>query len=326
MRHLAACEARFPIDGKFVISRGAKTEAVVIRVSITQGAFVGQGEAVPYARYNETVSDSLASIDAIRDEIEKADDPFLVCARLPAGAARNALDCALWDLRAKLTGQSVSDRLGLCPLKALTTAYTLSLDSPENMAQKAALHAHRPLLKLKIGGLGDLEAITRVHEAAPHAKLIIDGNEGLSFEALKQMAPFLCDLNVVALEQPLPAKDDALLADYDCPVPLYADESAHTSQDLARLALLYDGVNLKLDKTGGLSEGVIMAREARAHGLKIMVGCMVASSLAMAPAFMLAQDADLVDLDGPLLLAHDCEHGLKWEGSLLYPPTPSLWG
>jgi L-alanine-DL-glutamate epimerase-like enolase superfamily enzyme len=245
---------------------------------------------------------------------------------MPPGAARNALDCALWDLNAKRTGVPAWRTAGLSALNPLKTAYTLSLDTPEAMAAQAAANARRPLLKLKIGGPGDLDRVEAVRAAAPKARLIVDGNEGLSFDDLRRIAPDLLKLGVRLIEQPLKVDEDEALLGYDCPVTLCADESLHTRAELARCARLYRCVNIKLDKSGGLTEALALRAGARALGLEIMVGCMVATSLSMAPAMLVAQGADYVDLDGPLLLARDREHGLAVTGSVLHPPVPALWG
>jgi L-alanine-DL-glutamate epimerase-like enolase superfamily enzyme len=246
---------------------------------------------------------------------------------MPAGAARNAIDAALWDLEAKASGTSV---WALADIRTqphtIVTAYTISLDTPEKMGEAAAEHATRPLLKLKLTGEGDLERVEAVRQGAPNAKLIVDANEGWGVEHLAQYSPALAALGVALIEQPLPAGQDAALASVSHPVPLCADESCHTTEDLDALAGRYEFVNIKLDKTGGLTEALRLKAAARERGFKIMVGCMVGSSLAMAPALLVAQDAELVDLDAPLLLARDRQPGLRYEGSLVFPPKPNLWG
>ena len=246
--------------------------------------------------------------------------------KLTSGAARNALDCAFWDLEAKRTGTSVRQLLGLPPLQPLTTAYTLSLDTPEKMGQAAAQQANRPLLKIKLAGSGDLERITAIRQNAPNARLIVDANEGWQATMVEPFSAELAALGVTLIEQPLPAGADAVLADLDHPVPLCADESCHTAADIAALVGRYDLVNIKLDKTGGLTQALALIQAARTAGLGIMVGCMVGTSLGMAPAVLLAQEADYVDLDGPLLLAQDRDHGLRYTGSVVHPPSPALWG
>jgi L-alanine-DL-glutamate epimerase-like enolase superfamily enzyme len=310
----------WPIAGRFTIARGSKTEAHVIYVEVTDGTYRGHGEAVPYARYGETVEGALAALDAARAAIEAGQMPALT------GAAANALDCALWDLRAKASGVPAWKAAGLRSFSPLKTAYTLSLDTPEAMGAQAAANARRPLLKLKIGGPDDLSRVEAVRRNAPKTRLIVDANEGLTLDSLKALAPELQRLGVVLIEQPLKAGEDDALEGYKCPVPLCADESLHTRAELDRCARLYDAVNIKLDKTGGLTEALALKQAAKDKGLRIMVGCMVATSLSMAPAMIVAQGADFVDLDGPLLLAKDREHGLKITGSMLEPPEPALWG
>jgi len=314
----------WPIHGRFVIARGAKTEARVVVVRLDDG--MGQGECVPYARYGETVegviAEILAAAPAIRDGCGRADLQGL----MQPGAARNAVDCALWDLEAKRTGVRAWRAAGLDGLAPLTTAYTLSLDTPDAMAAAAAANAHRPILKLKVGGPDDLDRVEAVHAAAPGARLIVDANEALGFDNLRRLAPDFVKLGVELLEQPLRAGEDEALEGYAGPLPLCGDESLHTRAELAACARRYSAVNIKLDKTGGLTEALALKAEARASGLKVMVGCMVATSLSMAPAVLLAQGADWVDLDGPLLLDRDREPGLVIEGSTIEPPSPALWG
>lgn len=322
--HFTCRSEAWPIAGRFTIARGSKTEAHVLYVEVTDGPHRGHGEAVPYARYGETVEGALAALDAARPAIEAGQIPALT------GAAANALDCALWDLRAKASGVPAWKTAGLRTFSPLKTAYTLSLDTPEAMGAQAAANARRPLLKLKIGGPDDLAKelarVEAVRRNAPKTRLIVDANEGLTLDSLKALAPQLQRLGVVLIEQPLKAGEDDALEGYKCPVPLCADESLHTRAELERCARLYDAVNIKLDKTGGLTEALALKQAAQDKGLRIMVGCMVATSLSMAPAMIVAQGADFVDLDGPLLLAKDREHGLKVTGSMLEPPEPALWG
>lgn len=318
--HFTCRSEAWPIAGRFTIARGSKTEAHVIYVEVTDGTHRGHGEAVPYARYGETVEGALAALDAAHAAIEAGQTPALT------GAAANALDCALWDLRAKASGVPAWKAAGLRSFSPLKTAYTLSLDTPEAMGAQAAANARRPLLKLKIGGPDDLSRVEAVRRNAPKTRLIVDANEGLTLDSLKALAPELQRLGVVLIEQPLKAGEDDALEGYKCPVPLCADESLHTRAELDRCARFYDAVNIKLDKTGGLTEALALKQAAKDKGLRIMVGCMVATSLSMAPAMIVAQGADFVDLDGPLLLAKDREHGLKVTGSMLEPPEPALWG
>jgi len=324
-RRLAARAQLWPIAGEFRISRGAKTEAEVVLVELTEGAALGRGEATPYAHYGETTEGVLALIESVRDDVERGLSRLELQQALPAGAARNALDCALWDLEAKRTGVPVWRAAGLAPLRPLATLYTLSIDTPEAMARAAAASG-RPGLKLKIGGEGDLARVAAVRAAAPAAHLVVDANEALTFAQLKALAPGLAALAVEVIEQPLPAQEDAALEGYQSPVLLCADESLHTRADLEACARRYGCVNVKLDKCGGLTEALALTAEARARGLAVMAGCMVATSLAMAPAMLLAQSAEFVDLDGALLLARDREPGLASAGSILQPPLPELWG
>ena len=295
-------------------------------VELAEGPHLGRGEAVPYARYGEIMGAVLAQIDSARAAIEAGADRAALQGLLPPGAARNALDCALWDLAAKQAGVRAWALAGRPRLDPVKTCYTLSLDTPEAMAEAARQHARRPMLKLKIGGADDLDRVAAVRQAAPRTRLIVDANEGLSFAELTRLAPEFARLDVQLVEQPLPAGEDAVLEGWTSPVPLCADESLHTRAELADCARRYACVNIKLDKAGGLTEALATAAEARALGLEVMVGCMVATSLAMAPAMIVAQGARVVDLDGPLLLARDREPGLAITGSLIEPPPPGLWG
>lgn len=314
----------WPIHGRFAIARGAKTRADVVVVSLEHG--MGRGECVPYGRYGETVDSVLAEIETARTAIEGGCTREQLQTLMAPGAARNAVDCALWDLQAKRTGVRAWERVGLKEIASQVTAYTLSLDAPQAMAAAAHANAERPLLKLKIGGAHDLERVAAVRAAAPHAALIVDANEALSFDDLRRLAPELSGLGVKLIEQPLKAGEDADLEGYDSPVPLCADESLHTRAELAACARRYSALNIKLDKTGGLTEAVALKAEAAALGLRIMAGCMVGTSLSMAPAMLIAQGAAYVDLDGPLLLERDREPGLVYEGSTVKPPAPALWG
>ena len=318
---------RWPIIGAFTISRGAKTEAEVVVARVSAGPHAGHGEAVPYARYGETTTGVVAAIESGFAKLRGSIDPLHLLDAMPAGAARAALDCALIDLGAKSSGQSAAQTLIGQPLAPLHTAYTLSLAAPDDMAARAAAVPGYPLLKLKLGGsASDGARMAAVRRARPDARLIGDANEGWSEADLVSLLAAAAEHGLEAIEQPLPADQDDVLAHITRPLPVIADESAHCAADLARLAGRYDGVNIKLDKSGGLTAALAMARTARVMNLKIMVGCMVATSLAMAPAVLLAQDADWVDLDGPLLLAEDREPRLRYEGAVLHPPTPDLWG
>ncbi len=316
---------RFPIAGSFVISRGAKTEAAVVVATLAEGGFRGRGECVPYARYDESLDSVVAQIEAQRPAIEAGLARGDLQRVMPHGAARNALDCALWDLDAKVSGLPAFHLAGLAPPAPVTTAYTLSLGTPEAMAA-AAKAAGRPLLKLKLGGGGDAERLAAIRAAVPDAALIVDANEAWSPENLAANLAACAAQGVVLIEQPLPAGEDAILAEIPHPVPLCADESLHDRGDLAGLRGRYDAINIKLDKAGGLTEALALADAAERLGFQLMIGCMVASSLAMAPALLLAGRARYVDLDGPLLLARDRPDGLIYEGARIHPPTPALWG
>jgi L-alanine-DL-glutamate epimerase-like enolase superfamily enzyme len=324
-RGLHIAVERFPIAGRFVISRGAKTEAVVVVATLSEGEFRGRGECVPYARYGESVESVVAQIEACRPAIETGAGRNDLQKALPAGAARNALDCALWDLEAKRSGMQAFQRAGLAPPAPVITAYTLSLDTPEAMAA-AAISAARPLLKLKLGSDGDAERLAAIRAAVPNAALIVDANEAWSPENLAANLAACAAHGVALIEQPLPAGRDAILADITHPVPLCADESLHDRGDLAALRGRYDAINIKLDKAGGLTEALALVDEAAQLGFEVMIGCMVATSLAMAPALLLAGRAQYVDLDGPLLLARDRPDGLVYDGSWVHPPAPVLWG
>jgi L-alanine-DL-glutamate epimerase-like enolase superfamily enzyme len=317
---------RWPIRGAFAISREAKTEAVVVVAELGDGKAVGRGECVPYRRYGETVDGVVGSIKALQPRLAAGLTRIELQAAMPAGAARNALDCAFWDLEAKRAGRPVHELAGLPLPRLLTTAYTLSLGTPETMAEAAREVADRALLKVKLGSEGDPARIAAVRAAAPKATLIVDANEGWRPNNLAQNFAACAEAGVALVEQPLPEGEDALLASLPHPIPVCADESVHARDSLPRLAGKYGAINVKLDKAGGLTEALALAAEARHRGLDIMVGCMVATSLAMAPAVLLAQTARFVDLDGPLLLARDREHGLAYEGSSVAPAEPALWG
>lgn len=294
-------------------------------VEIAQGQAVGRGEAVPYARYGEHMDKALAQVAEAASALEGGLARAELQNLLPPGAARNAVDCALWDLEARLDGRRAWELAGRARLDPVKTCYTLSLDAPQVMAQAAAA-ARRPFLKLKIGGPDDVDRVAAVRAAAPRTRLVVDANEALAFDELRRVAPVLARLDVKMIEQPLPAGEDAALEGWASPVPLCADESLHTRGELEVCARRYGAVNIKLDKTGGLTEALALAAAARARGLEIMAGCMVATSLSMAPAMIVAQGAAVVDLDGPLLLARDREPGLRYDGSLIYPPERELWG
>jgi L-alanine-DL-glutamate epimerase-like enolase superfamily enzyme len=325
-RDLKVGVERFPIRGGFTISRGAKHEAVVVVATISDGASSGRGECVPYARYDESVEGVAQAIEACAPAVAGGLDQAGLQALLPPGAARNALDCALWDLEAKISGRSAAERAGLAPLRAVETAFTISLASPEEMAARARAAARYPLLKLKLGGDGDEARLAAIRDAVPNVRLIADANEAWHASALEHLLAAAKAAGVELIEQPLPAAADAALQYIARVVPVCADESVHDRASLRDIAKRYDAVNIKLDKTGGLTEALATAAEARKLGLKIMAGCMVATSLAMAPALLLAQNADWIDLDGPLLLDRDRTLGLAYTSGTVTPAPAALWG
>ena len=326
-RQLAARVERWPIAGSFTISRGAKTEAVTVVAEVSHGGHTGRGECVPYPRYGETPDATLAALQAMREPLARGGlDRTALQAAMPAGAARNALDCALLDLEAKSLSRRAWTLLGRPAPRPCTTAFTISLGTPEAMAAATAKAAHRPLLKIKLGGEGDAERIAAVRKAAPESELIVDANEAWTSDNLERNLNACAELGVILVEQPLPAGSDDALARIRRPIAVCADESVHERGSLQGLRERYDTVNIKLDKTGGLTEALAMADAAHALGFEIMIGCMVATSLSMAPAMLLAPQARFVDLDGPLLLAKDRDSGLRYEGSLVYPPEAILWG
>ena len=326
MPRLTVAVERFPIAGAFTIARGSRTEAVVVVATLEAGGVWGRGECVPYARYGESVESVAAALEEQAGWIAGGGSRFDLADRMKPGAARNALDCALWDFEAKRTGTPAHGLAGLSAPGPVTTAYTLSLGDPEAMEEAARNAAHRPLLKVKLGGEGDPERIAAVRRGAPDARLIVDANEAWRAETIQANLAACAAAGVGLIEQPLPAGEDGLLAEIDRSIPICADESLHDRAGLDALAERYDAINIKLDKAGGLTEALKLAQEARARGFEIMVGCMVGSSLAMAPAMLIAHHAAYVDLDGPLLLARDREPALRYDGSTVYPPLPELWG
>lgn len=317
---------RWPLANAFSISRGTKTEAVVVVVEISDGTHRGRGECVPYGRYGETPDGVAAAIEATRPAVQSGLDRTALLDALPAGAARNALDCAYWDFQAKQAGRRVHELAGLAAPQPRVTAYTISLATPAAMAQAAERAAARSLLKVKLGGGDDGARIAAVRRAAPKAELIVDANEGWDESNFEQNLAACAAAGVTLIEQPLPEGRDAALSRIKRQIPVCADESVHDCASLDALAGKYDAINIKLDKTGGLTEALALVAEAERRGFAVMVGCMVATSLAMAPAMLVAQRASVVDLDGPLLLAKDRPGGLRYVGSTAYPPEPALWG
>ena len=312
----------FKLAQVFTISRGSRTEAKVLTVRVERGGITGWGECVPYARYDETLESVTAQIEGLPAGISRAD----LQDALPAGAARNAVDCALWDLEAKQAGKRVWELAGLPKPGPEITAYTLSLDTPEKMREQATKHAFRPLLKIKLGTPDDMARLEAVRAGAPESAIIVDANEGWSAEVYTDLAPYLVRLGVMLVEQPLPAGEDEALIGMQRPVPVCADESCHDCSSLPKLKGKYDIVNIKLDKTGGLTEAIKLKAAAEAEGYGVMVGCMVGSSLAMAPAVLIAQGVAYTDLDGPLLLAEDRDKPLKFDDAGVHPPSAALWG
>ncbi len=312
----------FPLRSAFTISRGSKTEARVVTCAVSRGGHTGRGEGVPYPRYGETVEDALAALRALPEGITRA----ALQEALPPGAARNAADCALWDLEAKAAGLPVWRLAGLAEPRPVEVAFTLSLDTPDRMRAAAAAQAHRAVLKVKLGTPDDMPRLEAVRQGAPKVRLIVDANEGWTPEVYADLAPHLIRLGVEMVEQPLPAGQDGMLAEMARPLPVCADESAHDAASLPGLAGRYDGVNLKLDKTGGLTEALRARDEARRLGFRVMVGCMISSSLAMAPAILLAQRADWSDLDGPADMAQDRDHPVTYDDRHIHPASPLLWG
>ncbi|WP_226581229.1 N-acetyl-D-Glu racemase DgcA [Acuticoccus sediminis] len=323
---LTARAEEFPIAGVFSISRERRTIARVVVAMITDGTFTGRGESVPYPRYGESVEGVVGDIEAMAEKVAAGLTREELQEAMEAGAARNAIDLAMWDFEAKRSGQRVADMVGRT-MSPVTTAYTIGLGEPDEMAETAAAASERPLLKIKLGRpTGDDKRIAAVRAAVPNATLIVDANEGWSENNLLINMSACAAAKVAMIEQPLPSRRDGALATISHPVPICADESVHTSKDLAALKGRYDAVNIKLDKTGGLTEALKAVAEAERVGLKVMVGCMVSTSLGIAPAMLLAPGADYADVDGPLMLANDRDGGLTFDGSTVYPPSPELWG
>lgn len=325
-RTLSARYKRFVLKQPFRIARGVKTAADVITVEIASGTATGRGEGVPYGRYGESIEGVLAQVETARSAIEAGADRNALQAFLPPGAARNAIDCALWDLEARESGIAVTSRLGNPPLGPIHSALTIGIDTPAEMAQVATRLARAPLLKVKVDSDDPAARIRAVRNAAPRASLIVDPNESWDEALVRQMAPVLVECRVDVLEQPVPAGEDSWLAGYVSPVPICADESVHVIGDLETVATRYDAVNVKLDKAGGLTAALALAHGTRERGLKLMSGCMVCSSLGIAPALHIARMADWADLDGPIWLLKDRTGGVRDEDGRLFPPVKGFWG
>jgi L-alanine-DL-glutamate epimerase-like enolase superfamily enzyme len=319
---IAAQAETFPLRNPFTISRGSKTEARVVTCTITRNDHRGWGEGLPYPRYGETVEEAVAAIQALPEGITRA----ALQEAMKPGAARNAVDCALWDLEAKASGRSVWQLAGLAAPRPVEIAFTLSLDTPEKMREAASRNAHRAILKIKLGTPADMPRIEAVRAGAPKVRLIVDANEGWTPEVYTDLAPYLLRLRVEMVEQPLPQGADDMLAEIARPLPVCADESAHDAASLTGLMGKYDVVNLKLDKTGGLTEALRARDEARRLGLRVMVGCMISTSLSMAPAILVAQGADWSDLDGPADMAQDRDYPVTYDDRHIHPALPQLWG
>ena len=325
-RTLHSEHERFPLNAPFRIARGVKTAADVVTVTLSEGASVGRGEAVPYPRYGESVESALAAIESARSLIEEGGDRQALLQALPAGAARNALDCALWDLEARLAGRDVAEMIGGQPLAPIVTALTIGIDTPAVMAAAARAAGDVPLLKVKVDAEDPEARIRAVRAAAPGAALIVDPNESWDRALVEAMQDVLVATNVALLEQPVPAGDDEWLDGFSPAVPICADEAVHVAADLDVVARRYQAVNVKLDKSGGLTAALDVAREARAMDLGLMTGCMICSSLSIAPALHLAAMSDFADLDGPLWLREDRPGGIRQEGGLIHPPAKGFWG
>ena len=326
MRRLDARHDRFALSRPFRISRGQKVAADVVTVTIAEGDAIGRGEGVPYARYGETIEGALAAIAGVGEAVAAGASRGELMRLLPAGAARNAVDAAMWDLEARVAGTSVAALAGLPPLGPVASAITIGIDALDVVSAEAAKHAGVPLLKLKVDRSDPEARIAAVRAAAPRPRLIVDPNESWTIDEVLRLQQFLVDHRVDLLEQPLPAAEDAALEGFASRIPICADESLHTAADLPALRGRYSVVNVKLDKTGGLTEAIALADAARGQGFGLMIGCMVASSLGIAPAMLLAQDAAFVDLDGPLWLAEDRRGGVVDDGGVLLPPAPGFWG
>lgn len=326
MTELETFIERFPLAQSFTISRGTKTEAITVRVTLKRDGITGQGECIPYARYGKTPETVVAQIEALRSAFKTGLEREELQNALPAGAARNAIDCAFWDLEAKAEKRSIAELMGIKVPQRCETAQTISLDTPEEMAKAAAKASSKALLKVKIGGEDDLRRLEAIRAAAPDARLIVDANEGWTPQTIAQNIRACAALDISLIEQPLPADNDTALNHIEHLVPICADESAHDRKGLADLKGRYDAINIKLDKTGGLTEAHLLAKAAKDAGLKIMIGCMVSTSLSMMPALMLQDYADWIDLDGPLWLKNDRAGGLVYQDGWVSPAANALWG
>ncbi len=326
-RTLTVFAETFPLHTPFRISRGVKTAAEVVTVTIGQDGMTGRGEGVPYPRYGESIASAIAAIEAMRGALEQGLGRQELLARMPASAARNAIDCALWDLELQLAGRDLATALDLDrPLRPIVTAMTISLDTPDNMARAAAALAAAPLLKVKVDRSDPAALLTAVRAAAPKPKMIVDPNESWTIDEVRALQGLLTDLRIDLLEQPLPADADGDLVGFRSAIPIAADESVHVAADLDALPDGYGVVNIKLDKTGGLTGALELAAAARARGLGVMTGCMICSSLSIAPAWAIAANSAFADLDGPLWLAEDRADGVSGANGLLSPPRPGFWG
>jgi L-alanine-DL-glutamate epimerase-like enolase superfamily enzyme len=326
LRTLNATAEHWPLKTPFRISRGVRTQADVVVAEVSDGVHLGRGEGVPIPRYGDSVESCVEQLQAIASQVSGGLSRRGLLEALPPGAARNALDCALWDLEARQAGRSVADLAGLAPARTLVTALTIGLASPQEMARAAAAIASHPLLKVKVDASDPARQIAAVRAAAPDAKLIVDANEAWNLELVAAMQPALAAAKVALLEQPLPAGDDQGLTGIRPLVPICADESCHVATDVPALANRYQAVNIKLDKTGGLTAALDLLSAARAHGLIVMTGCMICTSLSIAPAFHVAAQADFADLDGPIWLAHDRAEGVRLTDGVLTAPTDGFWG
>ena len=325
-QRLTVTRRAWPLARPLMTAHGVKTAVDVVVVEISDVESRGRGEGVPLRRYGESIDSVVAALDAMKGAVFSGLNRDTLQHALPPGAARNALDCAFWDIDAKRAYRSVAELAGLGAVSPLMTAFTVGFDTPDKMAELAAANRPRPLLRLELGGDGDVERVRAVRQAAPAARLIVDAQESWSEAQLREFMPALIDCRVELIEQPLSADADDALAGSEHPIPLCADESCRTLADLDRLDGKYEAINIKLDKTGGLTEALALAAEAERRGFRIMVGGMIGTSLGVAPALLVAQQAKIVDLDGPLFLASDRVPGLRYDGSTIHPPEPNFWG